>query len=55
MTKQGSAGAGPARADALIDHLVGFREELARSGYGPLRSGAHLELFAGGSVRVAGA
>jgi len=46
MTKQGSTGAGPARADGLIDHLVGFREELARSGYGPLRSGAHLELFA---------
>jgi len=46
MTKQGSAGAGSARAGALIDHLVGFREELARSGYGPLRSGAHLELFA---------
>jgi integrase/recombinase XerD len=46
MTKQGSAGARAATADALIDHLVGFREELARSGYGPLRSGAHLELFA---------
>ena len=46
MTRQGSAGAGAARADALIDYLVGFREELARSGYGPLRSGAHLELFA---------
>jgi integrase/recombinase XerD len=41
MTDQGSAGAG-----ALVDHLVGFREELAHSGYGPLRSGAHLELFA---------
>ena len=46
MTKQGSAGARAATADALIDYLVGFREELARSGYGPLRSGAHLELFA---------
>jgi site-specific recombinase XerD len=30
----------------LVDHLVGFRAELARSGYGPVRSGAHLELFA---------
>ena len=46
MTKQGSAGAGAGQAGVLIDYLVGFREELARSGYGPLRSGAHLELFA---------
>lgn len=30
----------------LLEHLSGFREELARAGYGSLRSGAHLELFA---------
>ncbi len=38
----------PTRATAtstLIDHLTGFRDELASSGYGPVRSGAHLELF----------
>ena len=46
MTKQGSIGIGTTSAGELIDHLVGFREDLARSGYGPVRSGAHLELFA---------
>jgi integrase/recombinase XerD len=33
-------------AAGLAGYLVGFREELARSGYGPVRVGAQLELFA---------
>jgi integrase/recombinase XerD len=45
MTMQDSQRGGAARGNALVDHLVGFREELDRSGYGPVRSGAHLELF----------
>jgi integrase/recombinase XerD len=46
MTKQDSARNGAAGSRPLFEHLVGFKEELARSGYGPVRSGAHLELFA---------
>ena len=46
MTKQDDATSGVSASSALIDHLAGFREELARYGYGPVRSGAHLELFA---------
>lgn len=42
MMGQGS-GAGAA---GLAGYLVGFREELARSGYGPVGAGAQLELFA---------
>jgi site-specific recombinase XerD len=34
-----------AGAVALGGYLVGFREELARCGYGSVRTGAHLELF----------
>jgi integrase/recombinase XerD len=45
MMEQGS-GAGTAGAGGLAGYLVGFREELARCGYGTVRSGAHLELFA---------
>ena len=30
----------------LAGYLVGFREELARCGYAPVRLGAHLELLA---------
>src|ERR1039457_4197114 len=47
MTRQNTAGTGTARDGALAGYLVGFREELARCGYGPARTGAHLELFAG--------
>lgn len=36
----GSTGSG-----GLAAHLGGFRGELARCGYGPVRAGAHLELF----------
>jgi site-specific recombinase XerD len=46
MTEQDNAANGEPGSGALIDHLVGFRDDLARSGYGPFRSGAHLELFA---------
>jgi site-specific recombinase XerC len=46
MTRQDSAGTGAARADALAGYLVGFWEELSRCGYGPVRLGAHLALFA---------
>jgi site-specific recombinase XerD len=46
MTRQNTAGTGTARDGALAGYLVGFREELARCGYGPARTGAHLELFA---------
>lgn len=46
MTRQDSAGTGAAGAGALAGYLVGFREELARCGCGPVRLGAHLELFA---------
>jgi integrase/recombinase XerD len=46
MTKSSGAGTGASGAVALAGHLVGFREELARCGYGPVRTGAHLELFA---------
>ena len=45
MMEQGG-GAGTAGAGGLAGYLVGFREELARCGYGTVRSGAHLELFA---------
>lgn len=40
------SGTGAAGAAGLAGYLVGFREELARSGYGPVRVGAQLELFA---------
>jgi len=43
MTRQNTAGTGTARDGALAGYLVGFREELARCGYGPARTGAHLE------------
>ena len=47
MIKQGSIGSGATSDNrALVDCLVGFRDDLARSGYAPVRSGAHLELFA---------
>jgi hypothetical protein len=46
MTRQDTAGTGTARDGALAGYLVGFREELARCGYGPARTGANLELFA---------
>ena len=46
MTRQDSAGTGTARDGALAGYLVGFGEELSRCGYGPVRLGAHLELFA---------
>src|SRR5665213_1373965 len=47
MTKQHDIPVhGVAVTSTLVDHLMGFREELARSGYSPVRSGAHLELFA---------
>jgi site-specific recombinase XerD len=47
MTKQDDVPVhGVAVTSTLVDHLMGCREELARSGYGPVRSGAHLELFA---------
>ena len=42
----GRAGTGVAGAGALAGYLVGFREERSRCGYGPVRLGAHLELFA---------
>jgi|GEM_PF-1563195 len=46
MTKQDNARSGADGSGPLLEHLVGFKEELTRSGYGPVRSGAHLELFA---------
>src|SRR5207302_9399508 len=46
MTRQNTAGTGTARDGALAGYLVGFTEELARCGYGPARTGAHLELLA---------
>jgi site-specific recombinase XerD len=46
MTKQNDVPIGAAATTTLVDHLMGFREELTRSGYDPLRTGAHLELFA---------
>jgi integrase/recombinase XerD len=45
MVEQGS-GSGAVGAGGLAGYLVGFREELARSGYGPVSVGAHLELLA---------
>jgi hypothetical protein len=46
MTKQDNARSRADGSGPLLEHLVGFKEELTRSGYGPVRSGAHLELFA---------
>lgn len=46
MTLHDRQQGGSTLTGTLLDHLVGFREELARCGYGPVRSGAHLELFA---------
>src|SRR5258706_13732334 len=46
MMKQDDPARGVPAGSALIGHLAEFRQELARSGYGPVRSGAHLELFA---------
>lgn len=46
MTRQDSAGTGAAGDGSLAGYLVGFREELSRCGYGPVRLGAHLELLA---------
>jgi integrase/recombinase XerD len=41
-----SSGSGAVGAGGLAGYLAGFREELARSGYGPVSVGAHLELLA---------
>lgn len=47
MTKQDDVPVqGVAVTSTLVYRLMDFREELARSGYSPVRSGAHLELFA---------
>jgi len=46
MTKQDDVPIGTAASSTLVGHLMGFREELARSGYGAVRAGTHLELFA---------
>ena len=46
MPRQDTAGTGAAGDGALAGYLVGFRKELARSGYRSARTSAHLKLFA---------
>jgi integrase/recombinase XerD len=46
MTRQDSAGTAATRDGALAGYVMGFQEELSRCGYGSVRLGAHLALFA---------